>query len=260
MDDCDSEYQASIYKNTILRDGFFGKTIIGVRPMIDATIPEFNNDGELNRDYSDAESEADELKDQIEDFIGAENAGGAMLLELDFAGDKFEEAIFIKKIESDIDADLFDNTEKSVRANILVAFNNLPVGLVMATDGLFSSSAGAILEMKKTYWTNTSRERAVVNSVLTKIYKNVINKDSEPLKAISLIDEPVVDVNAEQKKAQATLKGSVGGVTALLAIQQSVTNQTTDRDAAIKIIEVIYGIDAVTAGAMLGTPKINKDA
>ena len=58
-----------------------------------------------------------------------------------------------------------------------------------------------------------------------------------------------------KREAQATLKGSVGGVTALLAIQTAVGAGTTDLEAAVVIIEEIYGIEKETARKMLGTPK-----
>ena len=45
----------------------------------------------------------------------------------------------------------------------------------------------------------------------------------------------------------------------LLQIQQSVAAGTTDRGAAIAIIEEIFGIDAEKAGQMLGTPKKQDD-
>jgi hypothetical protein len=34
--ECDNRYQASLYKNEILRRGFFGKTLVVTRPLIDA--------------------------------------------------------------------------------------------------------------------------------------------------------------------------------------------------------------------------------
>jgi len=59
-----------------------------------------------------------------------------------------------------------------------------------------------------------------------------------------------------RKKSQAELKGSVGGVTALLEVQKSVSEGTTDLEAAVEIIKEIFGIEETIARKMLGTPKI----
>src|SRR5690606_25040291 len=58
--------------------------------------------------------------------------------------------------------------------------------------------------------------------------------------------EPPEDIadsanSPETLAAQAQLRGSVGGVQGILAIQQSVAQGTTDYDAAIGILTVVYG-------------------
>jgi len=77
------------------------------------------------------------------------------------------------------------------------------------------------------------------------------------LKVISLLQEDtsIAGTPTEEKlKAQAQLKGSVGGVQALLELQKSVASKTTDYSAAVAIIKEIFGIDEETAKQMLGTP------
>ena len=189
MNDCDSEAQSGIYKNQLLRKGFFGKTVIVTRPLIDANVEEYLNDGTLNPEYIKAQSEAELTKKTLEDFVGAENAGGAMLVQMDFAGDKFEDAILFKNIESNINPDLFQNVENSVRENILIAFNNLPVGLVKSNEGIFSNSGEAIKEMKKTYWENTSKERNILETIINDLLKGFSKYNGEYLTIKPLIDD-----------------------------------------------------------------------
>lgn len=64
--------------------------------------------------------------------------------------------------------------------------------------------------------------------------------------------EGVTDVEAE---AKAKLKGSVGGVQGILALQDSVSRGITDINAAKVLLFEIYGFDEKTATRMLGTPK-----
>ena len=62
------------------------------------------------------------------------------------------------------------------------------------------------------------------------------------------------DLNV-QEKAQAELKGSVGGVQGILSIQASVAQGITTIDSGSAILELIYGIPPVVARRMLGEPQ-----
>jgi phage gp29-like protein len=69
---------------------------------------------------------------------------------------------------------------------------------------------------------------------------------------VPIEDEEELNTNAE---AQATLRSTVGGVTALLEIQRGVAAKTTTPEAAIVMIREIFGFDDQTAKDMLGDPK-----
>lgn len=187
QDDCDSEAQSAIYKNKLLRKGFFGNTLVVTRPLV--------GDG-LEVDsaaYREAESEREKFQQAIKDSLGAQNTGGVLCLEMDFAGEKLEDAILIKQIESKMDDKLFSYTESSVRENILVAFNNLPVGLIKTNEAtLFGNSGEAIREMKKTYWENTTKERNLLSSVLNQLLQKSQDYQDITIQPLKLIeDEPV---------------------------------------------------------------------
>jgi hypothetical protein len=62
-----------------------------------------------------------------------------------------------------------------------------------------------------------------------------------------------------EAKAKANLKGSVGGVQGILAIQASVVAGTTDYDSALAILEVIFGIPPDDAKRILGEPKAKEE-
>ncbi|WP_294823624.1 hypothetical protein [uncultured Flavobacterium sp.] len=179
-DDCDSEAQAATYRNRLLRKGFFGNTLVVTRPLV--------GEGLEGSALNDAESERERFQQAVRDSLGAENTGGVLCLEMDFAGEKLEDAILIKQIESKIDDKLFSYTEGSVRENILVAFNNLPAGLVKTNEAsLFGNSGEAIREMKRTYWENTTKERSLLTSVLNMLLALSADHSKinvEPLKLI----------------------------------------------------------------------------
>lgn len=261
--DCDSEAQASIYKNELLRRGFFGKTLIVTRPLVDEEFYDDKTKEGIERLY-EAESERDEFKDTIKKFIGAEGAGGALHLELDYAGEKLEDGIMFKNIESNIDDKLFEFTENSVVNNILMAYNNLPKALVKSPDSaLLGNSGEALIVAKETYQENTTTEREILEKLINKLISKMNNDqlNNADLKITPLISQEVGEdeAEAEKRRAQATLRGSVGGVTSLLAMQQSVSEGITDLNAAVEIIKEIYGINEDTAKKMLGTPEVKED-
>lgn len=261
FNDCDSEAQASIYKNELLRRGFFGKTLVVTRPLIDEGFYDDKSDEGI-RVLREAESERENFKSTIKDFIGAEGAGGALHLELDYAGDKLDEGIMFKNIESNIDDKLFEFTENSVLGNILMAYNNLPIALVKSPDSALLGNSGDALNVAKlTYSENTTTERQIVESLINLLVSKMDNEQVNNLKIKPLISTEVGESEAEseKRKAQATLRGSVGGVTSLLAMQQSVSEGITDLAAAIEIVKEIYGIEEDTARKMLGTPKIQEN-
>lgn len=185
--DCDSEAQASIYKNELLRRGFFGKTLIVTRPLVDSEMYEDKSEDGL-RELRQAESEREEFDSTIKQFIGAEGAGGALHLEVDFAGDKLEEGILFKNIESNIDDKLFEFTENSVVNNILMAYNNLPISLVKSPDSALLGNSGESLRVaKQTYQENTTTERMIVESLINKFTSQISSFTDEKLVITPLI-------------------------------------------------------------------------
>lgn len=62
------------------------------------------------------------------------------------------------------------------------------------------------------------------------------------------------DENVDEK-AQAELRGSVGGVTALIEVVRGVSEGILEKAAAVAIVVKIYGVDKATAESMIGNPK-----
>lgn len=187
-EDCDSEAQASVYKNRLLRKGFFGNTLVVTRPLVGEGLEAGS------KAFQDAESERERFQQAIRDSLGADNTGGVLCLEMDFAGEKLEDAILIRQIESRIDDKLFGYTETSVRENILVAFNNLPAGLVKTNEAsLFGNSGEAIREMKRTYWENTTRERNLLTAVINQLLEKSQDYPSLNVQTLKLIDDAAID-------------------------------------------------------------------
>lgn len=187
-EDCDSEAQAAVYKNRLLRKGFFGNTLVVTRPLVGEGLEPGSHA------LQEAESEREKFQQALKDSLGAENTGGVLCLEMDFAGEKLDDAILVKQIESKIDDKLFNYTETSVRENILVAFNNLPAGLIKTNEtSLFGNSGEAIREMKRTYWENTTKERNLLTTVLNQLLQQSQDYPSLKVEPLKLTDDAATD-------------------------------------------------------------------
>lgn len=66
--------------------------------------------------------------------------------------------------------------------------------------------------------------------------------------------------NAKTLEAQANLRGSVGGVQGLLAIQQGVAAGTTSLESGLSMLQIIYGFTPQEASSLLGKPKQNEQS
>ena len=195
INDCDSESQAAIYKNMILRKGFFGKQIIMTPPLISNDEPEMvlNDLGELvrNREFARRQAEADEVKKTIESFIGSENAGGALMIESPDFINGIDTIFKIQTINSEVNDKMFEYTENSVSKNILMAFNNLPIALVKSPDSaMFGNSGTSLLEAKKMYWENTSKERNKLETIINDIVQNLPTWEGQYLFVQPLLSKP----------------------------------------------------------------------
>ena len=225
--DADTESRISIYANTNARDGFLGKTTVITQGL-------------------DEEQERS-IKEDLKYFLGPENSSSMYHLNVEQA-ENLDDVIKYIQLKPNFDDKLFDVTDKRVLRNIFGAFNNIPPALVLSGEGsLFGTSADTYSEMKDFYSEQTREEREKLERALS--YAGF------PVK-IKPIGNNINDVQKVDKtlEAQAALRGSVGGVTALIQLQESVSRGFTQRTSAIEIVKNIYGIDEEQAKIMIGDP------
>lgn len=246
--DMDTEYQIQLFKNREIRNGFTDKVIINISTSKEET----------------------EREEKIKEIRGMQGADGSKTIvfesEFDENGNLLKDGSFkIDTIKTNINDKLFENWEQSIPNNIRKAARNMPAVLIdFQMNGLSTMSGESIIQAANIYNAYTRTVRESVSTIIKDIYSyhtNLILKNNTNWKIadLKIIDEEIkespIDAN---KEAQAVLRGSVGGVTSLLALQTSVSQGITDVESAIAIIEEIYGIPRVTAEKMLGTPKTLK--
>jgi hypothetical protein len=254
--DVDTEAQISTYKNRQIRNGFTDKIVFRIQPQE----PELDDDGKP------IDTENNELAERIRSFVGPDGET-VLILEDDFntEGDVKEAGAFrIDKIETNINDKLFENWEKSLSNNIRKAIRGIPAILIDYEDNKLGTTSGeAVVQATNFYNALTKDDRALISKSFDELYKNVKNeslqKKNWSIKPLSLIEEEQEERKDEAElkrlESQATLKGSVGGVNALIELQKAVGEGTADVDSAIEIVKEIYGISEDVARKMIGTPK-----
>lgn len=229
--DMDSEYRISNYTNTQSRNGWLGKTII----------KKMGGDDEEDKEFDQ----------ELKKSMGAENS--ADIFVINYPQDEVDDinkALIVDQLKPQYDDKLFDSTKRSLRQNISGSFNNPPESMIFASESaLFAPNSDTFTEMKKFYWEQNEDERTELEATLSML-------SGLHVSFVPVVDEKNEDEDEKlRKQSQAALKGSVGGVTALLEIQKSVALGTTDINSAVAIIKYIFGTPEDIAREMLGSPE-----
>ena len=176
IDDADSEKMSSVFKNTSLRKGFFGKKIVVTPPMLgeDLRKPLELLTEQERLMYDMVTNERTNFRKSMQKFVGADNADGMLHLEMEFEGDDIEKCIKFIDVNTNINDKLFEYTEKSTANNIRKAYSNIPSVLIENSDNSIFGQSGAMLkEAKLFYQDQTEDDRSeietdVLNPLLSK--------------------------------------------------------------------------------------------
>ena len=243
IQDADSEFKSSKFKNNLLNKGFLNNLIVVTKKF-------------------ESQRQKEAFQSNFKSQLGVDGQGVFNHIEADLNSDELDKEIFFKEVNTNVNDKLFEYTDRKASDNVIKAFG-VPPALIDTSNssGIFGNSGELIKQMRIFLQEKTEDYRMYLDKVFSDFYKNssseVMRNATFEIQKLNTIDAEVsADTGDKVAAAQATLKGSVGGVQALLQIQQSVSSGATDLSAAIEIIKNIYGYDAETARKMLGTPKI----
>jgi len=201
--------------------------------------------------YGQAEGDNDTedgMVEQIKEFQGAENFNKVMLIDVDTPEQKPELLPFTHQNNDK----LFEYHEKSTQDNIRKVFA-IPTVFLEAVAGSLGLSA-QLDDAVSFYNRMTQDERAVLEETLDWLLFDTFGGiyKIKPL-TMSDIAERNIDAETADKvaNAQAELRGSVGGVTALITLQQSISSGQTSVPAGIAMLREIYGFSNEVAREML---------
>jgi len=204
------------------------------------------------------------LKIDLQGNQGAKNSNNVLLFEASKPNADLKEQILLQDMTSAPSDKLLSYSDEKSEANICKNYE-IPVSLISnRSDGIFGSSGELLTEMKRQVYEAKELDRMILEEAIASLLSKSPSINKNRLKNPKIIDPDYIIKEEESKeetpeeankKAQATLRGSVGGVTSLLAIQQSVASGTTTKDSGIAMIVNIFGFPKEQAVSMLGEPQ-----
>lgn len=228
-DDADSEFRIGQFRNNRLKNGFLGATIFFTR----------NSEDEDGNEISMVDSK------ELQVLLGSDGAN-LMQINVNVDGDaKIKDYVHVEQIKGEVDTQQFIHDEKKIEEHILQCWS-VPRVLIQTGDGsMFGANGETLMTAEKMF------------QITTGDYRKHIEQSFQEVLGVKMEITPLIEENVEEnvdenKKAQAVLRGSVGGVRALLEVQQSVQAKTTDKNSAIAILENIYGFEESVATEILG--------
>jgi hypothetical protein len=196
----------------------------------------------------------EEMDDYYRDFKrnyeGAENSGKIIIT----YSEGIEQKPELTPIQLNDSDERFIMLQDMVEKNIVMG-HEIPPQLVILTPGKLGSTTERqeLLTEFQQYYITTRQVQ--IENTFNYVLSTIGFTEEIILNQYDDITTDKVEDLGVQEKAQAELKGSVGGVQGILSIQQSVSQGFTTIDAGAAILELIYGISPIEARRMLGEPK-----
>jgi hypothetical protein len=159
------------------------------------------------------------------------------------------------EIGNNIDLDKFNAVDDKAGKKICTAAYCFPQILANPSEGLFGNS-GEAYEAAIRFWQQTCEFEALK---IEKAFQEIGVEIQEVVESTEELEDQATGPSKETLAAQAALRGSVGGVQALLSIQTSYSQELTTRESAIAMIELIFGFPTQEAERLLGAPIIESN-
>ncbi|TDO68824.1 hypothetical protein EV143_1188 [Flavobacterium chryseum] len=257
----DTENQLGLYYNGTAKRSFEDVTVIRHRKF---------------------ESKQDEeaFERNVKSLSGFENSSTKLLVEDDWDDENNKQGnIRFDTIKNEVKSEKYAHFETSSANYIRKAFKNIPPQLVDYVAGKLGNTSGEdLIKAQSIYNSLISKDQEKLEMLFKELFRNYkhdINPSNNwTIKQYSLLDDGTVNYDennieapAQKTKeeldeeairtAQATLRGSVGGVTSILAIQASVVAKTTTLDSGVAMLINIFGYSDEVSRRILGNPEAN---
>lgn len=164
--DCESEMLSTKYTRNGFKKGFFGTYAFVTSTM---------NSDEDREDFSD----------NLRNSIGVEAEQSVFHFELEMKGDKLEDQVLVKPIESNVKADLFEYADKKTANNIRKTYGNIPPVLIDFVEGKLGNTSGDSLKEARIFMQEQMQEeRQDVQEMFEELFDNF----AEPISSNGLFE------------------------------------------------------------------------
>ena len=152
--DCESEMLSSKYTRNGFKKGFFGTYAFVTSPF-------------------KSEADKEEFQDHLRRSIGVEAEQSVFHFQLEMSGDKLEDQVLVKPIESNVKADLFEYADRKTANNIRKTYGNVPPVLIDFVEGKLGNTSGESLKEARVFMQEQMQEeRQDVQEMFEELFDN----------------------------------------------------------------------------------------
>lgn len=164
--DCESEMLSSKYTRNGFKKGFFGTYAFVTSPF-------------------KCEADKEEFQEHLRRSIGVEAEQSVFHFQLEMSGDKLEDQVLVKPIESNVKADLFEYADRKTANNIRKTYGNIPPVLIDFVEGKLGNTSGESLKEARVFMQEQMQEeRQDVQEMFEELFDNF----AEPISSNGLFE------------------------------------------------------------------------
>lgn len=164
--DCESEMLSSKYTRNGFKKGFFGTYAFVTSPF-------------------KSEADKEEFQEHLRRSIGVEAEQSVFHFQLEMSGDKLEDQVLVKPIESNVKADLFEYADRKTANNIRKTYGNVPPVLIDFVEGKLGNTSGESLREARVFMQEQMQEeRQDVQEMFEELFDNF----AEPISSNGLFE------------------------------------------------------------------------
>lgn len=164
--DCESEMLSTKYTRNGFKKGFFGTYAFVTSTM-------------------NSDEDREDFRENLRNSIGVEAEQSVFHFELEMKGDKLEDQVLVKPIESNVKADLFEYADKKTANNIRKTYGNIPPVLIDFVEGKLGNTSGESLKEARIFMQEQMQEeRQDVQEMFEELFDNF----AEPISSNGLFE------------------------------------------------------------------------
>ena len=153
INDADSEFKSSKFKNNLLNKGFLNNLIVVTKKF-------------------ESQRQKDAFQSNFKSQLGVDGQGVFNHIEADLNSDELDKEIFFKEVNTNVNDKLFEYTDRKASDNVIKAFG-VPPALIDTSNasGIFGNSGELIKQMRVFLQEKTEEYRAYIEQVFNDFYK-----------------------------------------------------------------------------------------